>query len=152
MADTPSGFDYKRYLASREWSLLREQVRERSGDSCEHCFVQHQQAVHHLTYERIGRERLEDLMAVCNPCHEYLSGKSNENPLTFWAVVSPPVYVTHVAWPRHLLLPYQVPPKWEWPGVPAHGVRCDGPSCLFCKYIDPDWPMFVMGLMLLVSP
>jgi 5-methylcytosine-specific restriction endonuclease McrA len=26
--------------------------------------------VHHLTYERLGEERLTDLVALCRSCHE----------------------------------------------------------------------------------
>lgn len=74
--------DYGAYLASREWALLREAVRERSGGVCERCRRNPQQAVHHLTYERVGRELLEDLQAICTPCHEYLSGKAERDPLT----------------------------------------------------------------------
>jgi hypothetical protein len=71
--------DYHRHLASREWALLKIQVRERSGGLCERCGAK-QQATHHLTYERLGHERLEDLLGVCNPCHEYLSGKGELDP------------------------------------------------------------------------
>jgi hypothetical protein len=72
-------FKYQEYLASREWAEKREAVRERSGDRCERCGGP-QQAVHHLTYERIGHELLEDLQAVCDPCHEYLSAKREDDP------------------------------------------------------------------------
>jgi 5-methylcytosine-specific restriction endonuclease McrA len=71
--------EYKEYLASREWAVLREKVRERSGDKCERCKVNKQDAVHHLT-ERIGHELLGDLQAICTPCHEFLSGKRNSDP------------------------------------------------------------------------
>lgn len=73
-------FDYQAYLASREWSLKREAVRERSNNECERCWKAPQQAVHHLSYEHIGDEPLDELLAVCNPCHEWLSGKSNDDP------------------------------------------------------------------------
>ena len=35
------------------------------------------QAVHHLTYERIGDELMGDLLAVCSPCHAWLSGNTD---------------------------------------------------------------------------
>lgn len=73
--------EYKEYLASREWAILREKVRKRSRNKCERCKVNKQDAVHHLTYERIGRELLEDLQAICKPCHEFLSAKSESDPL-----------------------------------------------------------------------
>lgn len=80
-------FDYKRYLASREWALLREAVRLRAGlgipawaaDAyCERCRLHRLAATHHLTYERIGHE---DLNGVCRGCHAYLSGKSEDDPV-----------------------------------------------------------------------
>lgn len=81
-------FDYQRYLASREWALLKEAVKRRAsitGESeravCERCESAPVQATHHLTYERIGHEELEDLLGVCRPCHKFLSGKSSDDPL-----------------------------------------------------------------------
>ena len=71
---------YPQYLASREWALKREAVRKRSGNKCERCKKAPQDAVHHLTYERVGNEHLEDLQAICDPCHEFLSGKSDYDP------------------------------------------------------------------------
>lgn len=73
---------YQRYLASREWALLKAAVRRRSGGTCERCHAAPHDETHHLTYERIGQERLEDLLGVCEPCHEFLSGKRSEDPRT----------------------------------------------------------------------
>lgn len=72
--------EYGRYLASRPWAILKGQVRERSGGVCERCFSAPYQETHHLNYARVGRENLEDLLAVCTPCHEFLSAKSHEDP------------------------------------------------------------------------
>lgn len=74
------GVDYQAYLASREWSLKREAVRERSGNRCERCWRAPQQAVHHMTYAHVGDEPLDELLAVCNPCHAWLSGKGDVDP------------------------------------------------------------------------
>ena len=136
-----SSFDYQTYLASREWSLLRERVRERSGNTCEHCFGAPQQAVHHLTYERIGQENLADLLAVCHPCHEFLSGKSDENPLLDSYVVSSVVGINEF-WPegKHFILPLRS-------GMAARRERCTGQKCLWCNYRNDDWPLFVPGLV-----
>lgn len=74
--------DYQEYLASREWALKREAVRARSGNKCERvihgvrCPNPHE-STHHTTYANVGHEPLEDLMAVCNDCHRWLSGKTN---------------------------------------------------------------------------
>lgn len=147
MAKRPDNFDYQAYLASRAWALLREEVRERSGNTCEHCFMSPQQAVHHLTYERIGHEDLRDLMAICNPCHEWLSGKSKHNPLAVYYAVSPPIGASHVPWKRHLIVPFAVPEGRD--RLLANAVICrEDAACLFCSYVDDMWVVFVQGLVL----
>ena len=72
---------YSAYLCSREWSELREAVRKRANNKCERCMVMPMDACHHLTYERKYQERLEDLMSICNYCHDYTHGKSDIDPL-----------------------------------------------------------------------
>lgn len=72
---------YAAYLCSREWGVLKESVRERSGGICERCKILPQDATHHLTYERKYVENLEDLQAICTHCHEFQHGKSNADPL-----------------------------------------------------------------------
>lgn len=68
-------FNYKRYLASREWGFRKEAIRERSNNRCEHCRWFPMTEVHHLSYEHIGHEPFDELLAVCRYCHEYLSGR-----------------------------------------------------------------------------
>jgi len=75
--------EYQQYLASREWALLKEQIRKRSGDKCERCLRDPYESTHHLTYERVGNELLTDLLAVCNACHKFLSGKSKLDHLLY---------------------------------------------------------------------
>ena len=75
-------FNYQEYLASREWALKREAVRERSGGRCEHCWRNPMEQCHHKTYAHCGHENLEDLMAICKPCHLFLSGQSDVDPLS----------------------------------------------------------------------
>ena len=71
---------YGKYLASREWALKKEEVKKRSRGRCERCCRNQSVAVHHLSYQHIYNEPLEDLLDVCEECHEYLSGKSNMDP------------------------------------------------------------------------
>jgi 5-methylcytosine-specific restriction endonuclease McrA len=63
--------EYTEYLFSPEWKAKRAQVMQRAGYLCERCDRPAQQ-VHHLTYERVYRERLTDLQAVCASCHRRL--------------------------------------------------------------------------------
>ena len=71
---------YAAYLCSREWSVLKAAVHERARGRCERCEINKIDAVHHLTYARKYREDLDDLQAICNPCHEFVHGKSNFDP------------------------------------------------------------------------
>jgi hypothetical protein len=74
--------NYKRYLASREWAIRKQKIHERSGGLCERCSTGKMENVHHLTYENICNEPLKDLISVCAKCHEFLSGKTFEDPAT----------------------------------------------------------------------
>ena len=69
-----------RYMASREWGLLKRAVKDRADGVCERCRDAAVENVHHLTYVRKYQERLEDLLGLCRPCHEYLHGKSDLDP------------------------------------------------------------------------
>ncbi len=70
------------YMASREWAVKKEAIRKRSGGTCEHCKTAKGTQTHHTTYIRLYNEPLMDLMHVCGPCHEFLSGKSSSDPST----------------------------------------------------------------------
>lgn len=73
-------FNYHRYLASREWALLKRAVAERSEGLCERCHFRPAAEVHHLSYEHIGHEDLCELQHVCKPCHRFESGLTDWNP------------------------------------------------------------------------
>jgi hypothetical protein len=71
-----------RYHGSREWQILRQRCRERAGDRCEYCRREPGTQLHHLTYLRLFREWLEDLLWICEECHEYLSARCHVDPRT----------------------------------------------------------------------
>lgn len=151
MITQPPKANYQHYLASREWALKREAVRARSGGRCEHCYVGYQQAVHHLTYERLGSERLTDLMAICRDCHGYLSGKPGKNPLLDWWITSPRLLVPGMSEALgkdvfgHFIVPTAVPEKTL--SLPVRHVFCEEP-CLWCEYSDPDWVLYLPYLFM----
>ena len=59
---------YVTYIASPEWASKRRQVLKRAGFVCECCQLRRATEVHHLTYERIPDEPLDDLLALCADC------------------------------------------------------------------------------------
>lgn len=73
---------YQAYLCSREWSERKEAIRDRAGGMCERCSVNKMDAVHHLTYARKYNEELEDLQAICNPCHDFIHAKNLFDPVS----------------------------------------------------------------------
>lgn len=59
----------KTYMASPEWKAKRKEKLQEVGQRCQGCSSDERLEVHHLTYERLGHERLEDLMVLCHTCH-----------------------------------------------------------------------------------
>jgi HNH endonuclease len=60
--------------ANAYWFRLKDKARIRGGGRCEYCGLRYVHALHHRTYEREGRERLADVMAVCDRCHRTIHG------------------------------------------------------------------------------
>lgn len=63
---------YEVYIRSESWRQKRLQVLRRARGICERCNEWPVVNVHHITYERLGDERLEDLLGVCICCHDLL--------------------------------------------------------------------------------
>lgn len=61
---------YNAYLLSEAWMEKRTQRLNLSGWKCEACGGKQLLQVHHLTYERIFQESMEDLMVLCRIHHE----------------------------------------------------------------------------------
>ena len=59
--------DYQARFKKPDWRNLRAQVLIRDGYVCRHC-GEDANTADHITYERFGHERLEDLVASCEPC------------------------------------------------------------------------------------
>ena len=64
-------FDYKEYLRSSEWLVLRKQALERAEFSCEDCGktgVPLQ--VHHIEYPKsFEDDSVDNLVVLCEMCH-----------------------------------------------------------------------------------
>ena len=66
---------YDAYLQSDAWRARRARCLQLAGGVCQDCGRKRATDAHHLTYERLGDERPEDLLAVCEPCHNRLHGR-----------------------------------------------------------------------------
>ncbi len=60
---------YKAHLASEKWARYRQRVLKRDNWRCTGCGDTQGLEVHHLTYERLGKERLTDCTTLCHTCH-----------------------------------------------------------------------------------
>jgi hypothetical protein len=58
------------YRAQPYWKMIRQQALERDGHRCRACGARGRLDVHHLTYARVGKEDLDDLLTLCRSCHE----------------------------------------------------------------------------------
>lgn len=61
--------DYREYLRSREWKEKRNERLRYDKYKCREC-GREAVTVHHLTYERLGNEDIDDLISLCRECHK----------------------------------------------------------------------------------
>ena len=61
--------EYFAYLQSPGWKQIRAQRLSLSGGRCEVCKTTKRLDVHHLTYARIFKEKLGDLIVLCRDHH-----------------------------------------------------------------------------------
>ncbi|MGY5851469.1 HNH endonuclease [Salegentibacter sp. F14] len=64
------GAKYREYLKSDKWQEIRKLVLERDDYKCRKCNIKPATAVHHLTYNNVGNEKLSELISICDECHE----------------------------------------------------------------------------------
>jgi len=60
---------YREYLASPEWRTRAEEAKRRAGGRCMLCNSSGPLQAHHRTYDRVGNEAPDDLVALCDDCH-----------------------------------------------------------------------------------
>lgn len=60
--------NYKEYLESYAWKALKKTKLEEQSQ-CESCWLP-ATSVHHLSYERLWREKSDDIVSICERCHE----------------------------------------------------------------------------------
>lgn len=76
MSSNSHSLEYQRYISDRSpaWMNIRAKVMARAHGWCERCHRRACEHVHHLTYVRLGRELMEDLIALCPTCHVLMHG------------------------------------------------------------------------------
>lgn len=61
--------EYKKYIASPKWKAKCEQYFAVYGYWCKACGKKRDLHIHHLSYDRFGRELLSDLISLCQEHH-----------------------------------------------------------------------------------
>lgn len=73
----PDKATWKKYLRSKAWRDRRMEAIEKAGFRCHACgrreWDTSKLQVHHLSYDRLGREEDEDLEVWCERCHRRAS-------------------------------------------------------------------------------
>ena len=87
LAYLPDGtrIDYKDYLKHPRWKAVRQKRLEFDGYQCVVChrdLTGEPYETHHLTYQRLGRERIRDVVTVCPSCHKVFH--DNWQRTVFW--------------------------------------------------------------------
>ena len=70
---------YHAYIQSPAWGEKLKARIELAGHKCERCGKNFRLQVHHKTYQRAGRERLQDLVCLCEDCHSTEHGQDPTN-------------------------------------------------------------------------
>ena len=80
----PSEADMKKYLNGSHW--LKFCARYKASDRLQTCFAcgQENVSLHHRTYERLGRERLSDVVPLCQSHHKELHHLVNRGEATLY--------------------------------------------------------------------
>lgn len=61
---------YKQYINSEAWITRKDSFFATRERVCVGCDSRQNIHVHHMTYERLGAEKDEDLVVLCKECHE----------------------------------------------------------------------------------
>ncbi|MEZ5383975.1 MAG: hypothetical protein R3F13_00525 [Prosthecobacter sp.] len=63
--------EYETYIKSPAWRRTAEAVKRHFGYVCKRCrYSGWDVEVHHLNYDRLGRELFSDLEVLCKSCHK----------------------------------------------------------------------------------
>lgn len=76
---------YTSYLRSPAWFALRAAHLARYGSDCKACGKSEKIHLHHKTYDNLGHERPNELVALCESCHRGVHRYAKEHrDLTLW--------------------------------------------------------------------
>lgn len=75
MTNPYKDMEYQHYLTTQHWENVRSRKLGQAGYRCEKCNRGEPLEVHHLTYDRLGEELMDDLQVLCRICHSREHGR-----------------------------------------------------------------------------
>ncbi len=74
---------FQKYIKSKKWNILRRKVLNRDNYTCQFCNSKKDLIVHHITYNNLFNETLNDLITICYKCHIKVHRKGDINTPEF---------------------------------------------------------------------
>ena len=62
--------EYSKYIRTKKWKTLASLVKEKAGNKCVFCGSEKKLVAHHHNYINLYNETEDDLICVCNICHD----------------------------------------------------------------------------------
>ena len=84
---------YGDYLQTRHWAITKAKSISNAHYACDKCGSQSGLHVHHVSYDRIGEEELDDLRVLCNSCHKKEHKHSIEKSYHPWRNGKPAIKI-----------------------------------------------------------
>jgi len=61
--------EYNEYLRTADWKSRKEKFKKLWGNKCVMCGEEKGISMHHLNYDCLGKEKMQDIMPLCKKCH-----------------------------------------------------------------------------------
>lgn len=88
-----SAEDKLKHMQGEYWANLKALKIEFTQHRCELCFSPHYLHLHHLTYQRLGCERIDDVVLLCYKCHQLQHDHYGYDRLTIYKPLIKPKLV-----------------------------------------------------------
>ena len=82
-----SAEDKQTYMLSIEWQELRILVFTRDNYTCQSCGTKSSLNCHHITYENLGMESIDQLTTLCTTCHTALHKRLGYDRTTLYPII-----------------------------------------------------------------
>lgn len=72
------------YMRTQQWKDLKAERMRIARNKCECCGSPFNLHLHHVTYIRLTKERIEDLLILCSSCHDKMHKKLGKDRATIY--------------------------------------------------------------------